>query len=188
MNWRRLWRFASLLNLVVGLPGTVEYALTWLGWIEKTHRWFVDMDYYQQVSPFLFLGGIAAFVSWVAVYKIPEWFPGSKNRFFQLEEPIRGSLEMMFAMNYSISEDPFEPPPAWFEFRARLVSLDQDLAALGVPRPAVPGLADYDLAEYLTWQEYLTHLAPMAKNGRLKAARKIRIEERKDSDDYQSQK
>ena len=175
MGWQRLSGFVSLLITVAGIPGTIQGALIWLGWIEKAHRWLADVNYYQQAAPFMFYGGIAAMTAWVAVYKIPEWISRSKLRFRQLEKQIRECLEMMFSMNYSISENPFEPPPGWIELRAGLVSLDQDLRSLKIPRPSVPDFADYDLAEYLGWQEYLTHLAPMAKNGRLKEARAIRI-------------
>ena len=175
MGWQRLSGFVLLLITVVGLPGTVQSALIWLGWIEKAHRWFADMNYYQQAAPFMFYGGISAMTAWVVFYKIPEWISRSKRRFIQLEEHIGNCLEMMFAMNYSISDNPFGPPPGWIELRANLVSLDQDLKTLKIPRPSVPDFAYYDLAEYLGWQEYLTHLAPMSKNGRLKEARGIRI-------------
>lgn len=175
MSWRRSLGFASLLITILGIPGTVENVPVWLDWFEKAHRWFAEMSFYQQVAPFLFYGGLAAMFSWLVWYKLPDWLTASERQFRQHEIPIRECLEMMFTMAHSISENPFDPPPGWVELRAGLVSLDQDLASLRIPRPPIPDLADYDLAEYLTWQEYLTHLAPMARNGRLKDARRMRI-------------
>ena len=109
MKWRRFFDLAPRIVTLIGLPGAIAESLDLFGLDVKAHHWFSDMNLYWETAPFLFFGGLAAILVWMSVYKVPEWFPSTRKRFMQLEEPIRRCMEMMFAMSYSISEDPFGP-------------------------------------------------------------------------------
>ena len=108
------------------------------------------------------------------------WLKGNgrdEQRFKALYRDIQACLDRMNVMSEAVHGDPFEIPRGWESERFQIKAVAYTLNRLEIPHFPLPKPADYLLEDFLNWLEYLSTLAPMAKEGDIEAARAIVFED-----------
>ena len=167
---KRISAVAGWATTIIGLPGLYGDAIEWLRWIEHFGVREEHLMEYLGFAPLILIAGLLGLMIADGPRLVSLVTHRQHRKFTKLAEPAQTCLETLIKAAENL-ELPWMLPENWASLRAQIIALEKELGYLDIPRPRVPESDDFEALH--NWMEYLSHLTPMARRGRLADARAI---------------